>query len=214
MQFGSTLHFIAWEVSQFSFSAILLPFAGLVAEPIRQHHIINREQHRKNIAVYISSKPPASMAPPSADTQSIPQANGSAKYTNKGPSASKLSGPLKYTGSLDEYESFDLTAAIGREFSNLQVSKILHDDTKIRDLGVLGQSHSCKIIRANVLTLRSVSAWSRVPAQPGPGYLGPEDPGDQDRTAYGQTRFVLSAQTPSFEWQARTCSRQGRESRR
>lgn len=62
--------------------------------------------------------------------------------TNDGDSSkphytSRLSGPLKYSGSLDHYESFDLTAAIGREFSTLQLSEILHDDVKIRDLGTM-----------------------------------------------------------------------------
>jgi hypothetical protein len=78
------------------------------------------------------------MAPPSADTYPITTGDGSpAKST----SASRLSGPLIYSGSLDEYESFDLTPVIGREFSStLQLSEILHDDAKIRDLGTIGRS--------------------------------------------------------------------------
>ena len=84
------------------------------------------------------------MAPPAADvdiesTSSVPQGvKGviNAKLLNSG---SRLTGPLKYSGSLDEYESFDVTSVIGREFRNLQVSQILHDDRKIRDLAILGE---------------------------------------------------------------------------
>jgi hypothetical protein len=43
----------------------------------------------------------------------------------------------------DEYKSFDLTSAIGREFSTLQLSEILHDDAKIRDLGIIGPDFFC-----------------------------------------------------------------------
>lgn len=52
---------------------------------------------------------------------------------------SRLSGPLTYSGSLDSYDHFDLTAVIGREFPKLQLSEILSDDDKIRDLAILGE---------------------------------------------------------------------------
>ncbi|KAK4458541.1 alpha-ketoglutarate-dependent sulfonate dioxygenase, partial [Cladorrhinum samala] len=52
-------------------------------------------------------------------------------------SASRLAGPLTYSGSLDSYEHFDVTGVIGREFPTLQLSEILHDDAKIRDLAIL-----------------------------------------------------------------------------
>jgi hypothetical protein len=45
--------------------------------------------------------------------------------------------PLEYSGSLDKYGFTDLTAAIGREFQSLQLSEIVNDDTKIRDLAIL-----------------------------------------------------------------------------
>ncbi|RMD44536.1 hypothetical protein DV735_g559, partial [Chaetothyriales sp. CBS 134920] len=35
------------------------------------------------------------------------------------------------------YKNFDVTNVIGREFPDLQLSEILHDDTKIRDLAIL-----------------------------------------------------------------------------
>ncbi|KPM43180.1 hypothetical protein AK830_g3300 [Neonectria ditissima] len=55
----------------------------------------------------------------------------------KSSSASRLDGPLTYSGSLDSQEQFDVTAVIGREFPKLQLSEILKDDTKLRDLAVL-----------------------------------------------------------------------------
>jgi hypothetical protein len=45
--------------------------------------------------------------------------------------------PLSYEGTLDSYESFDVTGVIGREFPTLQLTDILNDDAKIRDLAVL-----------------------------------------------------------------------------
>lgn len=47
--------------------------------------------------------------------------------------------PLKYSGSLDEYKSFDVTPIIGREFSDVQLTDILNDDQKLRDLAVTGK---------------------------------------------------------------------------
>jgi hypothetical protein len=78
------------------------------------------------------------MAPPAADidvASPVPANPISVKSTT----SSRLSGPLKYSGTLDEYEQFDVTAVIGREFPSLQLSTILHDDAKIRDLAVLGE---------------------------------------------------------------------------
>ncbi|KAH7148178.1 hypothetical protein EDB81DRAFT_932479 [Dactylonectria macrodidyma] len=55
----------------------------------------------------------------------------------KSGSASRLDGPLSYSGSLDAEDQFDVTAVIGREFPKLQLSDILKDDNKLRDLAVL-----------------------------------------------------------------------------
>ncbi|KAE8445403.1 hypothetical protein EG329_013416 [Mollisiaceae sp. DMI_Dod_QoI] len=44
--------------------------------------------------------------------------------------------PLKYSGTLDAYENFDVTSVIGREFPKLQLSQIVDDDAKIRDLAI------------------------------------------------------------------------------
>lgn len=86
------------------------------------------------------------MAPPAADidtqapSQDQPVTVNPAKLANvKASTSNKLDGPLRYTGSLDSYESFDVTAVIGKEFPGLQLSEILHDDEKIRDLAVLSE---------------------------------------------------------------------------
>lgn len=46
--------------------------------------------------------------------------------------------PLKYSGSLDDYKSFDVTPVIGRELPDVQLVDILNDDQKIRDLAITG----------------------------------------------------------------------------
>ncbi|KAK0619080.1 hypothetical protein B0T14DRAFT_430375 [Immersiella caudata] len=83
------------------------------------------------------------MAPPAADADIQPPTTAfeppqvktlGAQSTG---SASRLSGPLTYSGSLDSYEQFDVTSVIGREFPGLQLTDILHDDNKIRDLAIL-----------------------------------------------------------------------------
>lgn len=53
------------------------------------------------------------------------------------PVSALLRTPLEYSGSLDAYESIDLASAIGREYPKLQLSAIVNDDTKIRDLAIL-----------------------------------------------------------------------------
>jgi hypothetical protein len=85
------------------------------------------------------------MSPPSADvdiqpitTEPVPnKAAPTSAQTHS--SASRLTGPLTYSGSLDQYEQFDVTAVIGREFPTLQLSEILEDDIKVRDLAILGE---------------------------------------------------------------------------
>ncbi|KAG5359229.1 Alpha-ketoglutarate-dependent taurine dioxygenase [Yarrowia sp. C11] len=44
--------------------------------------------------------------------------------------------PIKSTGSLNQYKSFTVTPKIGTEFSDLQLTSILENDTLIRDLAV------------------------------------------------------------------------------
>jgi len=80
------------------------------------------------------------MAPSVADS-SLADDKSIGKATTFGKDAygSRLSAPLKLSGSLDGYEQFDVTAVIGREFPTLELSEIIHDDDKIRDLAILGK---------------------------------------------------------------------------
>lgn len=56
---------------------------------------------------------------------------------NATPPPSSLSvKPLNYTGSLDEYEYFDVTNVIGREYPKANLLEILKSNEKIRDLAI------------------------------------------------------------------------------
>lgn len=89
------------------------------------------------------------MAPPSADIQTAPTVSPVHTKARIIPELKKsvagltqsasFPAPLEYSGSLDHYDSFDVTSVIGREFPKLQLSEILHDDQKIRDLAILGR---------------------------------------------------------------------------
>lgn len=81
------------------------------------------------------------MAPSAVEVETAPAVtdvtNGVKKLLSADSTSSSLKRePLTYSGSLDEYESFDVTNVIGREFPHLQLSQILHDDRKIRDLAI------------------------------------------------------------------------------
>ncbi|KAH8673391.1 hypothetical protein BX600DRAFT_479963 [Xylariales sp. PMI_506] len=82
------------------------------------------------------------MAPPSADVDTLSSSSTKlviepvVKDHAKTSSSSQLDAPLKYSGSLDSYKHFDVANVIGREFPELQLSEILHDDEKIRDLAI------------------------------------------------------------------------------
>lgn len=86
----------------------------------------------------------STMAPPSADVDTVSASVAEVKLDNplkKQIATTRLiREPLKYSGSLDNYESFDVTNVIGREFPKLQLSEILNDDAKIRDLAILGEN--------------------------------------------------------------------------
>ncbi|KAH8768215.1 hypothetical protein F5883DRAFT_418263 [Diaporthe sp. PMI_573] len=89
------------------------------------------------------------MAPPSALESPISHAHPAGEGCNKHVStASRLAGPLTYFGTLDSYRHFDTTSVIGREFPDLQLSEILHDDFKIRDLAIL-VSQRCVVFFRN-----------------------------------------------------------------
>ncbi len=111
------------------------------------------------------------MAPPAA---LIDVANPLPDIHIKTSASSRLAGPLRYSGSLDSYEQFDVTAVIGHEFPKLQISDILHDDAKIRDLAILGlcdlTTNMGRRDEGADLTVTSVSARRRLLPQPGLGH--------------------------------------------
>lgn len=87
------------------------------------------------------------MAPPSADVdtapvsqQEFPSKLGVVSETAE-THVSTLSKPLVYSGSLDEYKSFDVTPVIGREYPEARLVDILKDDAKIKDLAIQGAYH-------------------------------------------------------------------------
>jgi len=90
------------------------------------------------------------MAPPSADIDNQPVQAPSSPTTKSRiipdikrnniqglTQSASFPTPLTYSGTLDNYESFDVTSVIGREFPKLQLSSILNDDAKLRDLAIL-----------------------------------------------------------------------------
>lgn len=86
------------------------------------------------------------MAPSAIDPEPAPAVpditNGVKKLLSSSNKTSNLKrAPLVYSGSLDEYDSFDVANVIGKEFPDLQLSEILDDDQKIRDLAILGKSY-------------------------------------------------------------------------
>ena len=71
---------------------------------------------------------------------------------------SRLTGPLKYSGSLEEYEYVDSNPILGSEFPTLQLSEILNDDRKVRDLAILGERRTSAVpVRVELLTPWTVS---------------------------------------------------------
>ncbi|OBT74421.1 hypothetical protein VF21_06560 [Pseudogymnoascus sp. 05NY08] len=83
------------------------------------------------------------MAQPSADVDTAPAAPQQATPSKLGvvsggaeTHVSTLSKPLVYSGSLDEYKSFDVTPVIGREYPEARLFDILKDDVKIGDLAI------------------------------------------------------------------------------
>jgi hypothetical protein len=78
------------------------------------------------------------MAPPSADF--VVQDETTHRFTNGNSVQGLVRAPLKYSGTLDQYQSFDVTAVIGREFPTAQLSEIIKDDAKVRDLAITGMN--------------------------------------------------------------------------
>ncbi|CAI6091687.1 unnamed protein product, partial [Clonostachys chloroleuca] len=61
--------------------------------------------------------------------------------------------PLEYSGSLDEFISFEVTPLLGTEFSELQVASILGDDNKLRDLAILASRRGVLFFRNQELSI-------------------------------------------------------------
>jgi hypothetical protein len=80
------------------------------------------------------------MAPSIEVATPTPLPNVEAKLDSQKAAASSgyIREPLKDSGSLDEYKSFDVTPVIGKEFPELQLTDILNDDQKLRDLAITG----------------------------------------------------------------------------
>ena len=74
------------------------------------------------------------MAPPSADF--VVHDETPLRLKNGNFVEGLVRAPLEYSGTLDQYQSFDVTAVIGREFPTAQLSEILKDDAKVRDLAI------------------------------------------------------------------------------
>ena len=134
---------------------------------------------------------------------------------------SQLSAPLKYTGSLDSYAQFDVTAVIGREFPQLQLSDILQDDEKIRDLAVLGRCLPHPLSQASKRNIQltggifiSLPAWRRLLPQPEPHHRRAEAPRTAAWRTDGQARVLQAAPACSVQQQARHLGRREREARR
>jgi len=95
------------------------------------------------------------MAPPAADsdlaieqTPSVPSKARTIPEIKKSVAgltqSASFPAPLQYSGTLDQYESFDVTSVIGKEFPKLQLTDLLSDDAKVRDLAILGEGDALR----------------------------------------------------------------------
>lgn len=70
--------------------------------------------------------------------------NGKAKVENLTKTA-----PLKYSGSLDKYENFEVTPVIGKEYPTAKIAELLraeNSDELLRDLAITSaQTPSCAV---------------------------------------------------------------------
>ncbi|KAJ5273158.1 hypothetical protein N7478_008283 [Penicillium angulare] len=75
---------------------------------------------------------------PSVDviSPSAPTPTGKLALAQETSQKTYIREPLKYSGSLNEYKNFDVTPVIGREFSGVQLTDLLNDDDKLRDLAI------------------------------------------------------------------------------
>lgn len=80
---------------------------------------------------------------PAVDIASVtPPAESDIKSKVQNTSSSALiRNPYKYSGSLDEYRRVEVTPVIGSEFPEVQLTDILNDDNKVRDLAITGKAN-------------------------------------------------------------------------
>jgi hypothetical protein len=103
------------------------------------------------------------MSPPSADIQVDQAVSPPQQHVRTIPEIKKsihgltqsasFPTPLTYSGTLDHYDSFDVTSVIGREFPKLQLTEILQDDSKIRDLAILVSQRGVVFFRNQDITI-------------------------------------------------------------
>ncbi|KPI34564.1 putative alpha-ketoglutarate-dependent sulfonate dioxygenase [Cyphellophora attinorum] len=91
------------------------------------------------------------MAPPAADVDLAPDVV--TPIPSKILKSVSSKSPLKYSGSLDQYKHFDVTNVIGREFVDLQLSQILNDDAKLRDLAITVSERGVVFFRSQDLNI-------------------------------------------------------------
>ncbi|KAH8806059.1 taurine catabolism dioxygenase TauD, TfdA family protein [Xylogone sp. PMI_703] len=60
--------------------------------------------------------------------------------------------PLRSSGSLDGYTSFEVTPAIGRDYADLQLAEIVNDDRKVRDLAIAVSERGVVFLHKQVMT--------------------------------------------------------------
>lgn len=117
------------------------------------------------VDIEVESNSPARASPLKQSVRTIPEIKKSISGITQSPS---FPAPLQYTGSLDEYESFDVTSVIGREFPKLQISDILSDEKKIKDLAILGSRSSPSQGELGLTVENSQSTRSRLFQKPEP----------------------------------------------
>jgi len=97
------------------------------------------------------------MAPPSADIDTftahdaVPDVSSTKIASHS--KDSTFPKPLVYSGSLDEYKSFEATPVIGREYPEVQLTDILKDDAKIRDLAIIVSQRNVVFFRDQNITI-------------------------------------------------------------
>ncbi|KAH8596924.1 alpha-ketoglutarate-dependent sulfonate dioxygenase [Bisporella sp. PMI_857] len=104
------------------------------------------------------------MAAPSADIDAVGSSELPLETIPAGkaaPSQGQYPTPLVYSGTLNEYKHFDVTAVIGREFPEVQLSEILKEDAKIRDLAITISQRGVVFFRNQDLTTHGLKTLAQ-----------------------------------------------------